>query len=391
MYAQVGVNTESPRALLDIKAENEAAGVAGIMITTDGLIIPRLTTLIVGTNATTSGQLIYLTASYTDTAPDPDVVYVSGFYVSDGTSWTTFSQGGTGNGELTEVTEGGRTGYRLADANAANYGNTGNFAVDLSLQKAASATRGATGEGSFAANTDNTASGRSASAFGFQNIISGQSSVGFGDTNQVSGIRSIASGSENDVVGVNVGAIGNDNIITADTSVAFGNANAVESPFSLASGNGNTTSADASVALGSGTFTGGANSMATGNQSSTNGNWAVAMGTSVNAISDNEVALGSFNTNYTEGGGGTDRAFGVGNGTAEASRSDALIVLKDGTVTAPSFDIVEITDDKALITKEYFEANDQTGTAGLERIKEGGNTGYRVTFTNPANFGTIGS
>jgi hypothetical protein len=45
--------------------------------------------------------------------------------------------------------------------------------------------------------------------------------------------------------------------------------------------------------------------------------------------------------------------------------SNALTVLKNGTITAPSFDISEIIDDKALITKEYFEAN-TSEASGLE-------------------------
>ena len=43
-----------------------------------------------------------------------------------------------------------------------------------------------------------------------------------------------------------------------------------------------------------------------------------------------------------------------GNGTL-SSTSDALLILKNGTITAPSLDISEITNDKALITKEYLD------------------------------------
>ena len=54
--------------------------------------------------------------------------------------------------------------------------------------------------------------------------------------------------------------------------------------------------------------------------------------------------------------------FVIGNGSNSSARSDALVVLKNGTITAPSFDIAEITDDKALITKEFADATYAAGT-----------------------------
>ncbi|NNC44252.1 MAG: hypothetical protein HKN99_00020, partial [Winogradskyella sp.] len=59
------------------------------------------------------------------------------------------------------------------------------------------------------------------------------------------------------------------------------------------------------------------------------------------------------------------------------------------TITAPSFDITEITDPKALITKEYLEAN-STSATGLEAINEGNGTGWRLVGRDPGNYGNIG-
>ena len=64
-------------------------------------------------------------------------------------------------------------------------------------------------------------------------------------------------------------------------------------------------------------------------------------------------------------------------------------------ITAPSFDTSEITDPKALITKEYADANYSGGggvaATGLEAIDEGNGTGWRLIGSDPANYGNIGN
>jgi hypothetical protein len=307
-FAQIGINTEDPRALLDIKATNEINGNAGVMTTIDGLVIPRVTTLLVGADQSTSGQLVYLTATYTDTAPNPDVEYEAGFYVSDGTDWRTFSDGtgGAGLGQLILVNEGnGGSGYRLKDFNPANYGNIGIDAIDLSISEAASNTAGATGFQSFATGAGTVSSGLYATASGNSTIASGESS-------NAQGFLTTASGSVSSTLGI--GTI----------AASFG-----------------------------------------------------------------ETALGRFNIEDTN----SSNVFVIGNGTNFADRSNAFQVTFDGVVTAPSLTVSEIdaASNRTLITKEYFEINDQTGTAGLERITENGVLGYRRTDADPDNFGNIGS
>ena len=150
-----------------------------------------------------------------------------------------------------------------------------------------------------------------------------------------------------------------------------------------------------SMAVGSGSRAEGNYSFAMGNIASAQGDLSFAFGQNTIAGSLGEVVVGSYNETYAPGTNGatqwneTDRLFVIGNGPAFDNRSNALIVLKNGTITAPSFDIGEITDDKALVTKEYLEANVDNST-GLETIDEGNGLGWRLKGQDPNNFGDIG-
>ena len=120
------------------------------------------------------------------------------------------------------------------------------------------------------------------------------------------------------------------------------------------------------------------------------GDYATAIGREIKAEAYNSLAIGQFNI----GGGNpnswmnTDPLLEIGNGTNSSNLSNALTVLKNGTITAPSFDISEITDDKALITKEYADAN--LISSGLEAFDEGNGLGWRLINEDPNNHGDIG-
>ncbi|MGB0458350.1 MAG: tail fiber domain-containing protein, partial [Chitinophagales bacterium] len=66
------------------------------------------------------------------------------------------------------------------------------------------------------------------------------------------------------------------------------------------------------------------------------GNLSTAMGNYTTAPSFSETVIGRYNTNYTPGNTSgwstTDRLFVVGNGTNSTSRSDAMVILKNGNV-----------------------------------------------------------
>ncbi len=75
-------------------------------------------------------------------------------------------------------------------------------------------------------------------------------------------------------------------------------------------------------------------SFVAGRESQTYGNVSIAMGLGLAAQAKNEFAIGSYNTTYTAnkpaGFDNADRVFVIGNGTDENSRSDAMIVYKNG-------------------------------------------------------------
>lgn len=58
--AQVGINTNTPEATLDIRAKNHTGSLPGAVTSDDGVLVPRVTALSV--NGTINGQLVYLVA-----------------------------------------------------------------------------------------------------------------------------------------------------------------------------------------------------------------------------------------------------------------------------------------------------------------------------------------
>ncbi|TYA59316.1 tail fiber domain-containing protein [Formosa maritima] len=101
----------------------------------------------------------------------------------------------------------------------------------------------------------------------------------------------------------------------------------------------------------------------------------------------NSLVVGAFNENSTS----STTLFQVGNGTDINDRSNAFVVEREGMIIAPSLDITEITNPKALITKEYLDAN-TSEASGLEAIDEGnGGSGWRFIGRDSNNYGNIGS
>ena len=181
---------------------------------------------------------------------------------------------------------------------------------------------------------------------------------------------------------------------------------------------------DTNGATGQYAFASGVNTLASGNRSTAIGNFttassyaAIAMGSGASAIADGAVAIGldnsaeafgsvafGFNTVsdneyatvfgvYNDNTISSSYLFQVGNGTSSV-RSNAFNIDEDGTITAPSFDMSEIIDNKALITKEYADANYSGGSGesptGLEAIDEGNGIGWRLIGVDPNNYGNIG-
>jgi hypothetical protein len=80
----------------------------------------------------------------------------------------------------------------------------------------------------------------------------------------------------------------------------------------------------------------------------------------------------------------------TGIGTSENDRRNAFEIYKNGAILAPELEngLIDLYGDKSLITKAYLQANN--GISELEKIEEGGNTGWRIYGRDPANYSDIG-
>jgi len=236
------------------------------------------------------------------------------------------------NSALVKLDEGNGFGFVRVGRTANNYGNVGENAIDFSTSTSFSTTNGATGNESFA---------------------NGENVIASGDSSFSNGVSSTASGTGSFANGLNANA-------TANYALALGFDVTASGVYSFARGD-NVTSA---------------------------GQNSFASGTYVNSPSYAESTLGYNATTYTPGSAttivSTDRLFTLGNGASPGSTSDALIVLKDGTITAPSLSTAEITTagNSALITKEYADANYSGGGSTLTQEEVEDYVGGMVVATN---------
>lgn len=338
----IGILTPHPSAMLDITSTNK------------GLLIPRLDSLQRVTIATpATGLLVY----QTNASP--------GFYYFNGALWSALN-----TSQLEKITESGDTGFRILGRNPDNYGNIGLSAIDLSFSNSASTSRGATGN--------------YATALGYQATASGFYATTMGNLTTASGTSSIAMGSGSTASG--------------NASTAMGNA-------TLASGSNSTASGIGTIAFGT-------NAMATGSGTFAKGNNSLTAGIETVAKSYGETVIGSYNdtllvTNTTGFANDSNRIFTVGKGTM-TNRNNALIIQQNGNIginkriAEEKLDIngsIKIVD--GLQGSGKVLTSDANGKARwhplppdtpseLERITEGGNTGFRLRGADPDNYGNIG-
>ena len=190
------------------------------------------------------------------------------------------SAGTTG---LEAIDEGNGIGWRLVGRNPSNYGNIGQYAIDLSYNNIPSA-KGATGNRSFSTGFSTEASGLYSTAMGINTLASGNYSTAFGYYNVASG----------------------------RFSTAFGYHSEASGDYSTALGESTEASGDYSTAFGWDTEAFGINSM--------------TMGFETIADDANSTVLGKYNDNTTS----TTTLFQVGNGTNFSNRTNAFTVLENG-------------------------------------------------------------
>ena len=277
---------------------------------------------------------------------------------------------------LETIDEGNGNGLVKIGRTSENYGDIGLNSIDLSHSVSVSNINGATGDYS-------TAIGRSSEASGF-------SSTAMGYLTDAKGNYSTAIGRNSIALGENAVAMGFFSNASGNYSTAMGYLSRAEGAYSTAIGR-------SSIALGE-------SAVAMGYETNALGYFSTAIGRKTTADAHSSTVLGRNNIGGGSGGSWvvTDPLFEIGNGTI-SNKSNALTVLKNGTITAPTFDLAEITDDKALITKEYLDGNIFSGDyndltnqptnatpTGLEVIDEGNGNGLAIIGRDPANYGSVG-
>ena len=155
-----------------------------------------------------------------------------------------------GDGILASVTENGNTGVRLSTSNAANHGDIGSNAVDLSNQISTSSTRGATGLRSTAIGYGTTASGVRSLATGNQTFATGDGSTSMGYDTRAEGYASLAIGQTTTASGTHSTAMGLQTTASGAYSLAIGGLTTASGISSLALGTNTTASGHQSVSAG---------------------------------------------------------------------------------------------------------------------------------------------
>lgn len=216
--------------------------------------------------------------------------------------------------------------------------------------------------------------GNYSTAFGQEPVASGSSSVALGAFTVASGSSSIAAGLGNTASGNNSVAMGSGTSASGIASTAIGFETDASGTFSFAGGENSEASGVLSIALGESTIASGPASIAIGSQTTASGDYSAAIGLRISAKSYGEMVVGRWNTDYTPnsttGWNASDRLFVVGNGTASTSRSDAMVVLKNGNT--------------GIGTSTPTAKLDIAGTAALNnnqlRLKDGSDANHYLSY-----------
>jgi hypothetical protein len=346
IFAQVGINTTTPNAQLDIRSSNQVAPTS-----TDGMLIPKVDTF-PATNPSIDqqGMLVYLTSDVGSNQP--------GFYYWDNvtTSWIPIK--GTDSGTLDQAYDFGGAGNGniiTADAGAVFIDGTDGLVSTGSLNSGALAPTGA--------GTRMVWNPRKA-AFRAGNVTFDQwDDINIGQNSTAFGINTIASGNNSFASGTNARASG-------FNSTAFGSFANSSGSNSFSSGLSVIASGQYSAAFGESITASGVASFTLGRFSGSSGNYSFALGFFNNARSFGEVVVGVGATAYIPSTNGEtqfrtanagDRLFVIGNAidsnnnnTVDASeRSDAMVVLKNGATgigsSAPEALLDVDSNDKGVL------------------------------------------
>lgn len=260
--AQVGINTGSPQATLDV------TGVPGTKTKLDGIIAPRLTGNQLrdkNYTAAQTGAIVYVTVA--DSAPAGQTINVnsSGYYYFDGAEWSGLGTNWHTEGNHSTVTPVATLGNDIAKGNYLGTSDDRNLVIATKKNVKAILDL----EGNLTGGNNNVSGPYASFSWGSNNKLNNylSANVAIGKDNTVSALGGnfpgVAIGSGNDVSNggkalgntntVNAGAtsfvVGNGNTLTGTTSVVVGNSNTSKGGLTI----GATNNVDQnSIAIGSG-------------------------------------------------------------------------------------------------------------------------------------------
>ena len=203
----------------------------------------------------------------------------------------------------------------------------------------------------------------------------------FGNANSSTGTSTLVAGYQNTASGGGAVVTGNSSTASGSDAVAMGSSLTASGNNSAAFGSSNLASGASSTAMGSASVASGYISAAIGYGDSAKGDYSFATGRSTIAASYNEASFGADNTTYTPSSAtawvATDRLFGVGNGQTTASRSDALVILKNGNtgigLSSPAA-ILDVTGTAAGTSSLELRSGNSGGSSSSNQILFGYNS-----------------
>ncbi len=171
-------------------------------------------------------------------------------------------------------------------------------------------------------------------AMGNGSIARAGNAVAMGSFSEATGSASVAAGTLSLASGESAIAVGNSCNATGDASVALGNDVFARGSYSFATGSRTLANAALSFATGFLTEARGYNSTTFGYQSRAEGSYSMAIGLNSVSRSYGCLTIGRYNdtlnTETTTSFQSGDRAFVIGDGTGDGTRSSCFYILKNG-------------------------------------------------------------
>ncbi len=300
-------------------------------------------------------------ASYTLPAQDGTANQV---LTTDGSGNVSWAAASTATAVLETIDEGNGEGIIIANRIAANYGNVGLNAVDLSTSLAASTTKGATGNYATALGIGTTASGFASLASGEDTVASGSLSTAIGFGALAEGNNSIAFGENSRARAFNETVIGLNNTISNPASTTAFNAN--DRLFVIGNGTDTANKSDAMVVLKNGNTTINGNTTVNGD--------VVTNGIKVNSLPAFNVTSGA--TAYTSAGpkevGGWDATLNT-----DLFNDGTHLNLSNGRFTAPVDGLYFFSAQVRIDAINPNTPVDGTVYSRLMIVKNGNRQGFR--------------